>query len=72
MSLGFFSLAKKLSRSLFHMPRLDFLPRYYYLPWTPFKPYVSVECAWEDVVHRLEARNQLLFIADALKVHHFF
>ncbi|CAG0890724.1 unnamed protein product, partial [Cyprideis torosa] len=39
---------------------------YYYLPWSPLRPYVSVGCHWEDITLRLEAMNQLLYTADAL------
>jgi len=39
---------------------------YYYLPWSDTKPYLTVDCHWEDVVFRLEAMNLLQTIADRL------
>ncbi|XP_028983374.1 myoferlin [Betta splendens] len=40
---------------------------YYYLPWANTKPVVVVTSYWEDVSHRLDAVNILLFIADRLE-----
>lgn len=39
---------------------------YYYLPWADTKPVVIVTSFWEDIGHRLESVNVLLYIADKL------
>uniref|UniRef100_A0A1A8LFT9 Myoferlin n=3 Tax=Nothobranchius TaxID=28779 RepID=A0A1A8LFT9_9TELE len=40
---------------------------YYYLPWADTKPVVIVTSYWEDISHRLDSVNGLLFIADHLE-----
>ncbi|XP_033469329.2 myoferlin isoform X1 [Epinephelus lanceolatus] len=42
---------------------------YYYLPWADTKPVVILTSYWEDVSHRLDSVNVLLFIADRLESH---
>lgn len=39
---------------------------YYYLPWADTKPVVIVTSDWEDISHRLDSVNILLYIADTL------
>uniref|UniRef100_A0A665VTS3 Myoferlin like n=1 Tax=Echeneis naucrates TaxID=173247 RepID=A0A665VTS3_ECHNA len=39
---------------------------YYYLPWADTKPVVILTSYWEDISHRLDAVNVLLYIADRL------
>lgn len=39
---------------------------YYYLPWADTKPVVIVTSFWEDIGHRLESVNVLLYIAERL------
>uniref|UniRef100_A0A3B3TZD4 Myoferlin n=1 Tax=Poecilia latipinna TaxID=48699 RepID=A0A3B3TZD4_9TELE len=39
---------------------------YYYLPWADTKPVVILTSYWEDISHRLDAVNVLLFIVDQL------
>lgn len=39
---------------------------YYYLPWADTKPVVIVTSYWEDISHRLDTVNVLLFIAERL------
>lgn len=39
---------------------------YYYLPWADTKPVVILTSYWEDISHRLDSVNALLFIADRL------
>ena len=34
--------------------------RYYYLPWAGTKPYVRIDCEWEDITFRLGALNKIL------------
>lgn len=40
---------------------------YYYLPWADTKPVVIVTSFWEDISHRLESVNVLLYIAERLE-----
>ncbi|KAI3363230.1 hypothetical protein L3Q82_011863, partial [Scortum barcoo] len=40
---------------------------YYYLPWADTKPVVILTSYWEDISHRLDSVNVLLFIADRLE-----
>ncbi|CAG6017075.1 unnamed protein product [Menidia menidia] len=42
---------------------------YYYLPWADTKPVVILTSYWEDISHRLEAVNSILYIADRLESH---
>ncbi|KAF3708203.1 Myoferlin Fer-1-like protein 3 [Channa argus] len=42
---------------------------YYYLPWANTKPVVIVTSYWEDISHRLDAVNVLLFVAERLESH---
>uniref|UniRef100_A0AAR2K7M5 C2 domain-containing protein n=1 Tax=Pygocentrus nattereri TaxID=42514 RepID=A0AAR2K7M5_PYGNA len=39
---------------------------YYYLPWANTKPVVILTSFWEDISHRLDAVNIVLFTADRL------
>uniref|UniRef100_A0AAQ4PUW1 Myoferlin like n=1 Tax=Gasterosteus aculeatus aculeatus TaxID=481459 RepID=A0AAQ4PUW1_GASAC len=41
---------------------------YYYLPWADTKPVVIVTSHWEDISHRLDSVNILLFIAERLVI----
>uniref|UniRef100_A0A3Q1GUG5 Myoferlin like n=1 Tax=Acanthochromis polyacanthus TaxID=80966 RepID=A0A3Q1GUG5_9TELE len=40
---------------------------YYYLPWADTKPVVIVTSYWEDISHRLDSVNVLLFVAERLE-----
>ncbi|KAF7662453.1 hypothetical protein LDENG_00235470 [Lucifuga dentata] len=40
---------------------------YYYLPWADTKPVVVVTSFWEDISHRLDAVNIILYIAHNLQ-----
>uniref|UniRef100_A0A8B9L780 Myoferlin like n=1 Tax=Astyanax mexicanus TaxID=7994 RepID=A0A8B9L780_ASTMX len=40
---------------------------YYYLPWADTKPVVILTSFWEDISHRLDSVNIILFIADRLQ-----
>ncbi|XP_076016465.1 myoferlin isoform X1 [Genypterus blacodes] len=42
---------------------------YYYLPWADTKPVVILNSYWEDISHRLDSVNVLLFIADRMESH---
>ncbi|KAG8000133.1 Myoferlin, partial [Nibea albiflora] len=42
---------------------------YYYLPWADTKPVVILTSYWEDISHRLDSVNILLFIAERLESH---
>lgn len=39
---------------------------YYYLPWADTKPVVILTSYWEDIRHRLDSVNVLLYIAEKL------
>uniref|UniRef100_A0A673XS38 Myoferlin n=1 Tax=Salmo trutta TaxID=8032 RepID=A0A673XS38_SALTR len=39
---------------------------YYYLPWADTKPVVILTSFWEDISHRLDSVNIILYIADRL------
>lgn len=39
---------------------------YYYLPWADTKPVVILTSYWEDISHRLDSVNVLLYIAERL------
>ncbi|KAK7901768.1 hypothetical protein WMY93_018537 [Mugilogobius chulae] len=39
---------------------------YYYLPWADTKPVVILTSYWEDISHRLDSVNMLLYIADRM------
>ncbi|XP_034158677.2 myoferlin [Pangasianodon hypophthalmus] len=43
--------------------------RYYYLPWADTKPVVILTSFWEDISHRLDSVNVILFIADRLQAN---
>ncbi|XP_066534334.1 myoferlin isoform X2 [Hoplias malabaricus] len=43
--------------------------RYYYLPWANTKPVVILTSFWEDISHRLDSMNIILFIADRLQAN---
>uniref|UniRef100_A0A8C7RCQ2 C2 domain-containing protein n=1 Tax=Oncorhynchus mykiss TaxID=8022 RepID=A0A8C7RCQ2_ONCMY len=40
---------------------------YYYLPWAGTKPVVILTSFWEDISHRLDSVNIILYIADRLE-----
>ncbi|XP_053477295.1 myoferlin isoform X1 [Ictalurus furcatus] len=42
---------------------------YYYLPWADTKPVVILNSFWEDISHRLDSVNIILFIADRLQAN---
>ncbi|TRY55559.1 hypothetical protein DNTS_023156 [Danionella cerebrum] len=42
---------------------------YYYLPWGDTKPVVAITSFWEDISHRLDSLNILLFISNRLQVN---
>ncbi|XP_074502030.1 myoferlin isoform X1 [Sebastes fasciatus] len=42
---------------------------YHYLPWADTKPVVILTSFWEDISHRLDSVNVLLFIAERLESH---
>ncbi|XP_044069652.1 myoferlin isoform X2 [Siniperca chuatsi] len=42
---------------------------YHYLPWADTKPVVILTSYWEDISHRLDSVNILLFIAERLESH---
>ncbi|KAI4889280.1 hypothetical protein NFI96_010829, partial [Prochilodus magdalenae] len=49
---------------------LQFAPTgnlYYYLPWADTKPVVAITSFWEDISHRLDSVNILLYIANRLQ-----
>ncbi|XP_064115112.1 myoferlin-like [Macrobrachium nipponense] len=41
--------------------------KYYFLPWDEASPFVTVNCEYEDVTHRLHAVNHITSIIDRLK-----
>uniref|UniRef100_A0AAQ5Z706 C2 domain-containing protein n=1 Tax=Amphiprion ocellaris TaxID=80972 RepID=A0AAQ5Z706_AMPOC len=47
---------------------------YYYLPWADTKPVVVVTSYWEDISHRLDTVNIILYITNRLVIlhHHLF
>uniref|UniRef100_A0A8C7HF93 Myoferlin n=1 Tax=Oncorhynchus kisutch TaxID=8019 RepID=A0A8C7HF93_ONCKI len=44
---------------------------YYYLPWADTKPVVILTSFWEDISHRLDSVNIILYIADRLIQYSF-
>uniref|UniRef100_A0A672NK66 Myoferlin n=1 Tax=Sinocyclocheilus grahami TaxID=75366 RepID=A0A672NK66_SINGR len=42
---------------------------YYYLPWADSKPVVILTSFWEDISHRLDAVNIILYISDRLQAN---
>ncbi|XP_076856143.1 myoferlin isoform X1 [Brachyhypopomus gauderio] len=40
---------------------------YYYLPWADTKPVVAIMSFWEDISHRLDSVNIILYIASRLQ-----
>ncbi|CAB1338056.1 unnamed protein product [Coregonus sp. 'balchen'] len=40
---------------------------YYYLPWADTKPVVVITSFWEDISHRLDAVNIILYISERLQ-----
>ncbi|XP_015201883.2 myoferlin isoform X1 [Lepisosteus oculatus] len=40
---------------------------YYYLPWSDSKPVVILNSYWEDISHRLDSVNIILYIAERLQ-----
>ncbi|KAM6956281.1 myoferlin [Aplochiton taeniatus] len=42
---------------------------YYYLPWADTKPVVILTSFWEDISHRLDSVNILLFVAKRLEAN---
>ncbi|XP_066488201.1 dysferlin isoform X3 [Tiliqua scincoides] len=43
--------------------------RYYYLPWGNVKPVVVLSSYWEDISHRTDAQNLLLWAAERLEAN---
>lgn len=48
------------------MERCDAGNHYHYLPWVNTKPVVVVLSCWEDISHRLDSVNIILYIAHRL------
>lgn len=44
---------------------------YYYLPWADIKPVVVVTSFWEDISHRLDTVNIILYITHRLVMPHY-
>ncbi|XDV44943.1 hypothetical protein PO909_013147 [Leuciscus waleckii] len=42
---------------------------YYYLPWGDTKPVISVTSFWEDISHRLDSLNIILYISNRLQTN---
>ncbi|XP_035389086.1 myoferlin isoform X2 [Electrophorus electricus] len=42
---------------------------YYYLPWADMKPVVAIMSFWEDISHRLDSVNIILYIANRLQAN---
>lgn len=41
--------------------------KYYYIPWGNSKPYIRIDCQWEDITFRLRTLNKLLKICARLE-----
>uniref|UniRef100_A0A671NYB4 Myoferlin-like n=1 Tax=Sinocyclocheilus anshuiensis TaxID=1608454 RepID=A0A671NYB4_9TELE len=39
---------------------------YYYLPWADTKPVIAITSFWEDISHRLDSLNTILYISNRL------
>lgn len=46
--------------------------QYYYLPWANTKPVVVLTSFWEDISHRLNAVNIILYITHRLVLLHIY
>ncbi|XP_077062218.1 myoferlin isoform X6 [Siphateles boraxobius] len=42
---------------------------YYYLPWGDTKPVISITSFWEDISHRLDSLNIILYISNRLQTN---
>uniref|UniRef100_A0A673I2N8 Myoferlin-like n=1 Tax=Sinocyclocheilus rhinocerous TaxID=307959 RepID=A0A673I2N8_9TELE len=42
---------------------------YYYLPWADTKPVIAITSFWEDISHRLDSLNIILYISNRLQTN---
>uniref|UniRef100_A0A671NWW8 Myoferlin-like n=1 Tax=Sinocyclocheilus anshuiensis TaxID=1608454 RepID=A0A671NWW8_9TELE len=42
---------------------------YYYLPWADTKPVIAITSFWEDISHRLDSLNTILYISNRLQTN---
>uniref|UniRef100_A0A673LBU6 Myoferlin n=1 Tax=Sinocyclocheilus rhinocerous TaxID=307959 RepID=A0A673LBU6_9TELE len=42
---------------------------YYYLPWADTKPVIAITSFWEDISHRLDSLNTILYISNCLQTN---